>query len=679
MATEIEPKLKSELKKLVERYNKLEKLIKKYSQLYNKAKREELSQAEKNELNSLNKVLQKLGPIKIELFLCIREIKHYLDEQYYYDFWDKERVNRIRSTFFKNVSHKYKTHIQKIEESTENEISYDFKVILKKLLEDNKEYEKLEEKFMELYKKYKKEEMTNKEKVEFKNNIEKLKKISPLNLQLYAEINGFKAYCKKHFDWDSTRIKNAQSNFIEKLSQKYEKLKFGKLFLKKYAKITSESYKNEILRSFKELGFKPKQLRMSGEFCFKRSDFDDISKFERIVNSRGKYLWYGLVYEITEILSDKSKGETIAGFTTDTMNKRWAHYVYKAIFKHGEGGKLNRLIYNFINQVGVENLKVNGKYNWSFIFGILNSRFRRTPVEIHFSSNSLRSGEIDYISEHNLTSSGLNINTGGGGGRSKMNLPMITVAYYIALGYMETEIQKKLKKHGIICSKTTLRRRINQYWGSFEEAQLKFLRPVFYLFLKNHFELYEVNNAFNRFTLKYIEALFGGRSYKKLKYLVDTENILKLPIIGKLDGWEGITKLRIPGSLLKQLIFKHAKMNKALKDLRVQKYLQEYESSYYRYAFIRQIHNQLGFPTWDGARKELVLPHIIKEIKCDETFYSIYYKYGWSKSTAKSHNRTSQSLFFGMNSQQVRQFLEDHPEIETYKNLKKQFLAEKSI
>ncbi|GAH83364.1 unnamed protein product, partial [marine sediment metagenome] len=36
-ATEIDPELKSELRKLVEEYDELEKLIKKYSQLYNKA------------------------------------------------------------------------------------------------------------------------------------------------------------------------------------------------------------------------------------------------------------------------------------------------------------------------------------------------------------------------------------------------------------------------------------------------------------------------------------------------------------------------------------------------------------------------------------------------------------------------------------------------------------------
>ncbi|TES95371.1 MAG: hypothetical protein E3J90_09835 [Promethearchaeota archaeon] len=692
---EVNPKLKSELKKLIERYKELEKIIKNFSQLYNKAQREKLSQSEKTELKSLIKALKKLDPIKIELLLSIQEIKHYLDKQYFYEFWDKERVNRVRSSFFKFISQKYENLMnnikrfskegegmdislkQRISESIEKEVNSEIKTIIEKLIEDNSEYEKLEKKFMEFYKIYEEGKISIKEKLEFKNIIEKLKKINPITLQLHAEISKFNTFTKKHSDWDSTKINNIQSNYIERLSQKFGKLKDGKHFLKKYAKLTSESYKNEILKAYKKLGINPKQLRIGEEFSFKRSDFEDISKFESIVNSRGKYLWYGLVYEITEILSDKSKGETIAGFTTETMRSRWTKYVFKAVLRQGKGGKLHRLIYNYLNQFGFENLKINEKFNWRLIFGLLNSRFRRRPVEIHFSSNSLRAGEIDYISEHNLTSSGLNVSAGGGGGRSKMNLPMITIAYYIALGDMETEIQRKLKNHGIVCSNTTVRRRINQFWGSFEEAQIKFLRPVFYLFLKNHLKLHEINNVFNRFTLKYIETLFGGKSYQKLKYLVDTENILNLPVIGKLDGWEGITKLRIPASLLNQIILQYAKLNKALKDLRVMDYLEEYERSYYRYTLKRQIHNQLGFPTWDEARKELVLPYIIKEIKSDESFSSIYHKYGWSKSTAHNHNRTSRNLFFGMDSSQVRQFLEDNFEIETYYDFEKEYLAKK--
>ena len=158
---------------------------------------------------------------------------------------------------------------------------------------------------------------------------------------------------------------------------------------------------------------------------------------------------------------------------------------------------------------------------------------------------------------------------------------------------------------------------------------------------------------------------------------VDTEDIRILPIMGELDGWEGITKLRIPASLLKQLIIQYLKQNEALKDPRVEKYLHVYKKSYYRYASQRQIYNQLGFFTWEEARNELVLPLIIEEIKFDESFSSIYNKYGWSKSTAHNHNRTSQRLFFRMDSSQVRQFLEDHYEIETYDDFKKEYLAEK--
>ena len=171
--------------------------------------------------------------------------------------------------------------------------------------------------------------------------------------------------------------------------------------------------------------------------------------------------------------------------------------------------------------------------------------------------------------------------------------------------------------------------------------------------------------------------MFGGKSYQKLKTLVDTEDISNLPVIGELDGWEGKTKLRIPVSLLKHLIIQYLNPKKAYNDLRITKYLHVYEKSYYRVALQRQIYNQLGFWTWEEARKELVIPLIIKEIKFYESFSSIYHKYGWSKSTAHNHTRVSQRLFFGMNSSQVRQFFDDHFEIETYDDFKKQYLAEK--
>ena len=115
-------------------------------------------------------------------------------------------------------------------------------------------------------------------------------------------------------------------------------LSLQEIDLKSYAKIIIEHYRQEILRAYTELGINPKQLRLGGNICFKRSDFENTDKFDEIVNSRDKYLWYGLVYDITEILFDNIEGDTIGGFTTGSMRSRWVNYVFKAVFQQGTGG-----------------------------------------------------------------------------------------------------------------------------------------------------------------------------------------------------------------------------------------------------------------------------------------------------------------------------------------------------
>lgn len=448
-----------------------------------------------------------------------------------------------------------------------------------------------------------------------------------------------------------------------------------KIELNIYAKNIINTYREEILNAYKALRAKSKQLRLGGDFSFKRSDFENQDEFEEIVNSRENYLWHGLVYKITEMLFDNIEGDTIGGFTTRSMRTRWNDYVFKAVLEQGQGGKLHKLIYDYLCQVGFEKLKDNGHINWRLIFGYLDSRFRRTPVEVHFSPDSLRAGEINYIADHDLINSGLNIQSGGEGGKDKINLPMITLAYYIALGYMETEIYKILKRGGYICGLNTVRTRIREFWGSFEEAQIKFLRPVLYQLLNDGFKLHEINDAFDKFTIKYIEKMFGSIRFKELLKIAQTENLLDLPIIEKLDGWEGKTKLRIPANLLNELIVNYNTMNKALKDQRIQIYLQEYKISYYRFSLIRQIYNQLGYETWDEARKEYAVPLIINDVRNDQPFEKTYEKYGWSRSYAHDHNRISSILFFGMRSIQVRQFLIENPTIDSYHEFEAKFLT----
>ncbi|TKJ20449.1 MAG: hypothetical protein CEE42_14810, partial [Promethearchaeota archaeon Loki_b31] len=236
-ATEIDHELKSELKKLVEEYDELEKLIKKYSQLYNKAQREKLSQAEKNELKSLIKALQKIDHIKIELFLGIREFKRYFDRQNFFVFWDNPRVNRIRHHFFTQLSQMYQSLKKKnieelltnwIEKASEEEISLEMKVELIEIVENYNELEELAIKFMELYKKEQFEQISQSEKVELKSLIKTLEKLDLINIVLFANIRAIKHYLiDQHLDdfSNKTRVNRVISKFFKHISQKILKLK----------------------------------------------------------------------------------------------------------------------------------------------------------------------------------------------------------------------------------------------------------------------------------------------------------------------------------------------------------------------------------------------------------------------------------------------------------------------
>ena len=205
-ATEIEPELKSELKKLVEKYNELEKLIKKYIQLYIKAKREELSQTEKKELKLLNKALQKRDSIKFKLFQSIQEIKHYLEGQYYYDFWDKPRINQKLSHFFTHLSQKYSSlkQLQKMKNNTEKvlknwienvseeEISSELKAELKELIENYNELDAVAIMFMKLYTRM--EILSETAKKELDSLVKTLQKLDPSKIELFTQIRAIKHY-----------------------------------------------------------------------------------------------------------------------------------------------------------------------------------------------------------------------------------------------------------------------------------------------------------------------------------------------------------------------------------------------------------------------------------------------------------------------------------------------------
>ena len=251
-------------------------MIKKYSQLYNKAQRKELSQTERNELNSLVQALLKLDPIKMELFLGLREIKRYIDEDdyYYYEYWNDQRHQKAFSHFFTQLSQRYKSkkEVQKkeiideilenwIEETSEEEISLEMKVVLIKILENYNELEELASNFMKLYKKEQLRQISQSEKSKLLSLIKTLGKLSPIKIELFANIRAIKHYLKDqshdellnkkcHFRVLNSYLKNISQKYIKLDLNKTETLNTGKIHTKIIKKLKQdlkqENYSKEL-------------------------------------------------------------------------------------------------------------------------------------------------------------------------------------------------------------------------------------------------------------------------------------------------------------------------------------------------------------------------------------------------------------------------------------------------
>jgi len=73
----------------------------------------------------LTEKLKELDPIQLELLVNIWAFKDYFNNQYWYDFWNKPLVNRVRSKFLSRISQRYKILEQELNFKKENkEIRY---------------------------------------------------------------------------------------------------------------------------------------------------------------------------------------------------------------------------------------------------------------------------------------------------------------------------------------------------------------------------------------------------------------------------------------------------------------------------------------------------------------------------------------------------------------------------
>ncbi len=480
------------------------------------------------------------------------------------------------------------------------------------------------------------------------------------NKSLQNEVN----YEKKIKDTLATSIE-------ENKSSKRKYIDGGKIDLDYYGNIIVNKYKDIIRKRRKALGFPTTQKRLSDMTPIMHNQVRDI---DQIVSKSGRtrYLWFGLVYQITVVEKDGNEGKKYAGMTAQTLKQRWHWYVKTALEKqehwHYPIIKLIRKVLFDETKYDETDLKIREiDWNWAKINAILEPRFKREVKIICFNSKSLKEEERKYIRKYNLIKDGLNIRAGGEGGHA-IDLPMFKIAKMITKGMSLKEMEKIINW----VTHTTIWDRINDYWISYENSLLLFLRPMLKLLIISKFELYEINETYNRFMHDTIKTFFEGLSYRQLIDLkeeewnsLDYEHLSPRTITGQV-------KYMIPGKILKDLILRNKTAISAIDDPSIEDSLSIYCSDVARQQIVYQIQQQLDYDSWINARRHICGNFIIKNLK-NRTIEAkeIYMRIGYDEPSAYTHTTLTQIYFFGLTTEKLKEILQKNPYIEKYIDLKK--------
>ena len=284
------------------------------------------------------------------------------------------------------------------------------------------------------------------------------------------------------------------------------------------------------------------------------------------------------------------------------------------------------------------------------------------------------------LRKNNLIEDGLNILEGGEGGPA-IGLPMLQIAKYIAMGYTITDIHYLIiNKYKIQCTLQTVRARIIDYWESFENAQVMFLRPMLEILIKARFELYEINEAYGRFMLERIKLFFGGKSYREL-LRINKKDLSSLRIFKPFPLWTNTGRIKsiIPIGTLKFLIRRYLYAIDAINDKKVISLLSVYSSSdVKRQNLVYQVQQQLDYNSWNEARDAIAIPYLIEKLRIGKISpKNVYMAIGYKESSSRTHDTLSRTIFFGLNTSEVQGFLRKHHSIKNYKEFEKIVLLER--
>ena len=445
---ECNAELKSELEKALESYNEFDYLTRKFLELYKKSQYEKLSEKEMNRLKHLTERLQELDPIQLELLASVRGIKKYIDEQYWYDFWNRSLVNRVVNRYFKHILQKFvflKQEMIKLKEL----INSDTKMIL--MNQTSRPDEKV--------------------KILLNKNELALKGYNYLRNEILRDHKDELIYSKILCYADIVLKKQ---------------IKLGKLPLYKTAQVRLTTQKKLV-------------------DIYEGKDYvTENDKFYEFVN---KYRDYeALVYLIrckNGFPSNWFKGKKYFGYSHSTEKIRFKYHIREAIkqymdyhnfFRSKEPTKLNRAIIIALEDLGyrineisflfeVEDVSSQIKFLEKLAYELEENYFDVINLAFHKRLNTAIKHEIKLIAKHRTTSE-LNDLGGGQGGLPYISLPLYDIVGMIALGCTQKRIWKILNKlykddfNREKIAENTLRRRIIEEFKGWINAQKLFLKPM---------------------------------------------------------------------------------------------------------------------------------------------------------------------------------------------------------
>ncbi|MFW9864890.1 MAG: hypothetical protein ACFFEN_02230 [Candidatus Thorarchaeota archaeon] len=300
----------------------------------------------------------------------------------------------------------------------------------------------------------------------------------------------------------------------------------------------------------------------------------------------------------------------------DTLNVRWQNYKKFAL----KNKHLRNLLP--IEQAILDTIDSGLNPDDAFI---------TRPVEICFDYNTLRERENYWINKHDTRNprKGFNSYRGGGGG-PKIHLPIGIIAGYIAKGFKATKIAGLFfTEQNILIGRKTVSRRIDEYWGGFDKARQLFLKPVLKELIKSGYNSHDISVAFGKkgrnIVERLIPSLFDVDSFGEARRVFLVEIIEKLII-------EGLG----PVGMAKRL------------------------KNFGENEIAARISEEWG--SLREAQKVLWRPIIIQSFKDGMSGPDILLSLGYKESTAKKkHNQIFERLFWGMSTEEVKEFAMSYP------------------